>query len=441
MVLPQAVSKATGLRDALRAMRLSVHNAIGIGDAENDHELLSACEVGAAVSWGSSALRAAADVVIEGEGPEAVARFVRSQAAGERIVSPSLRRQLALGWESDGSLVTLSVAGRNMLIAGDPRSGKSWVAGLLCEQLILQGYCLCLIDPEGDYEPLEALPGVVLLGGDSPAPSMHELARTLRHADVSVILDLSRLPNPEKRSYVARALRVLRELRHETGLPHRIVLDEAHYFLGTGDDPGLLDPELAGYTLITYRASELHPGVLADVGCVIVTRETNPAEARMLHGTWRGTESVPHWEQTLRGFDLDQAALLPMSDGAGGPLRTFRLAPRLTHHVRHRHKYVDVPVSDEAAFRFELEGGKQGPVVRSLQELIDALAGIPTERIDHHVRRGDFSSWIEHVFRDVMLAETVREAEESYRLGRLPDFNGAAIHAVQDRYQVAGRFV
>src|SRR6266540_536212 len=34
MVLPQAVSKATGLREALAVLRLSTHNAIGIGDAE-----------------------------------------------------------------------------------------------------------------------------------------------------------------------------------------------------------------------------------------------------------------------------------------------------------------------------------------------------------------------------------------------------------------------
>src|SRR4249920_2188322 len=39
MVLPQAISKATGLREALFALRLSIHNTVGIGDAENDHDL------------------------------------------------------------------------------------------------------------------------------------------------------------------------------------------------------------------------------------------------------------------------------------------------------------------------------------------------------------------------------------------------------------------
>jgi hypothetical protein len=29
--------------------------------------------------------------------------------------------------------------------------------------------CVCIIDPEGDYRSLEALPGVITLGGDAPA--------------------------------------------------------------------------------------------------------------------------------------------------------------------------------------------------------------------------------------------------------------------------------
>ena len=44
MILPQRVSKATGLRRALSALRSSEHNAVGTGDAENDRALLETCE-------------------------------------------------------------------------------------------------------------------------------------------------------------------------------------------------------------------------------------------------------------------------------------------------------------------------------------------------------------------------------------------------------------
>jgi hypothetical protein len=165
MVLPQAVSKATGLREAARALRLSLHNALAVGDAENDHDLLGVCEVGVAVAWGSAALQRAADEVIAGDGPPAVAEFIRRVSAqpGLPVAERGPHRRLHLGLRPGGEPLSLAMRGRNMLIAGDPQSGKSWVAGLLCEQLILHHYCVCVIDPEGDYTTLESLPGVIVL--------------------------------------------------------------------------------------------------------------------------------------------------------------------------------------------------------------------------------------------------------------------------------------
>lgn len=60
MVLPPGVSKGSGVYEALGQLGISYHNAVGIGDAENDHALLSQCELGVAME----ALRAKADVVL-----------------------------------------------------------------------------------------------------------------------------------------------------------------------------------------------------------------------------------------------------------------------------------------------------------------------------------------------------------------------------------------
>jgi hypothetical protein len=89
--------------------------------------------------------------------------------------SRALRHTVALGRAKEGREVALGVRGRNLLVAGDPRSGKSWAAGLVSEQLVLLGYSLCIVDPEGDYASLDALPGVVAFGGaahprSAPAP-------------------------------------------------------------------------------------------------------------------------------------------------------------------------------------------------------------------------------------------------------------------------------
>jgi hydroxymethylpyrimidine pyrophosphatase-like HAD family hydrolase len=98
MALTQGVSKATGLSAALETLRRSSRNAVAIGDAENDHELLRLAEVGAAVEWGSPSLRAAADIVIAGDGPRAVSDFIRRIASTGRLPTPErARRRLIVG--------------------------------------------------------------------------------------------------------------------------------------------------------------------------------------------------------------------------------------------------------------------------------------------------------------------------------------------------------
>lgn len=205
MVLPQAISKATGLREALTILRLSPHNTVAIGDAENDHELLQSSEVGVAVAWGSEVLKASADYVLPDDGPAAVACYIRALAKGCLIPAPiKTRRRLLLGHTDDGRPLTLAVRGRTLLVAGDPKTGKSWVTGLLCEQLILYGYSLCILDPEGDYTSLQALPGVIVFGGADLLPRPRDLLRALRHADVSIVIDLSHTPHSEKFEYLAQ---------------------------------------------------------------------------------------------------------------------------------------------------------------------------------------------------------------------------------------------
>src|SRR5262249_827404 len=146
----------------------------------------------------------------------------------------------------------------------------SWMTGLFCEQLILQGYCLCVIDPEGDYATLGSLPGVVVLSGDQP-PGWSDVAQVLSFPEISIVIDVSAITNEEKVAYVNELLPNLAALRRDTGLPHWIVLDEAHYFLNEPDVGQRVDFELAAYVLITYRPSRLHPELLGAVESIIVT--------------------------------------------------------------------------------------------------------------------------------------------------------------------------
>lgn len=439
MVLPQTISKATGVRQALQILRLSPHNAVAIGDAENDHELLQVCEVGVAVGWGSEALKRSADYVLPGDGPPAVAAYVRALAKSQRVPAPvQTRRRLLLGHSEDGQPLALAVRGRNVLVAGDARSGKSWVTGLMCEQLILYGYCLCVLDPEGDYVSLESLPGVVVFGGANPLPRPMELLRALRHADVSTVINLSHASHSQKVDYLRTILPALATLRHHTGLPHRIVVDEAHYFLHDVDVSGLLDLELNGYTLVSYRASRLHRDVLAASQAIVVTRESDPREVRSLFAlchSCQGHRPESDWEQLLGGLAIGEAVVLPVTEEAQGEVRRIRLTPRLTPHVRHLAKYIDIPIPEARAFVFWRDGSMTQERARTLRELVGVLERSHVSSLDGHLRRGDLSRWIGDVFGDYPLAKTVRQLEQDYVAAKVTDLPVALAQAVRSRYE------
>jgi hypothetical protein len=330
--------------------------------------------------------------------------------------------------------MSLGVRGRNVLVAGDSQTGKSWVAGLLCEQLILQHYCVCVIDAEGDFRTLEALPGVIVLGGDDPPPQARDITRALRYPDVSVVLDLSKMRLKEKNDYVTSLLSLLVDVRRQTGVPHRIVVDEAHYFLHDAEVTRLLDLDLAGYTLITYQASGIHPDILAATEAIIVTRESDPREIRALRALHGGNGSEAEWENVLSNLAINEAVLLPNTEEACGSLCRFRVAPRMTAHVRHQHKYLDMPLPENKAFIFVQNGSQTGRRARTLKEFAAIVAVAPPAMLDGHLRNRDFSRWIADVFRDYTLAAEVKDLEDQYRLGRIPDINDALVQVLQDRY-------
>ena len=434
MVLPQAISKGTGLRNALHILRLSPHNAMAIGDAENDHDLLAACELAAAVGWGSTMLQAEADVVVNGDAPTAVAAYIRRTTAQPQLPPCRVgRHQLTVGTEHDGQPVTADITARNVLIVGDSQTGKSWATGLLCEQMIVQDYCLCVIDPEGDYGALAALPGVLVLGTPDHPPEVTDVARAIQHFDLSVVVDLSGVHLQEKIDYLKALLPMLASVRRATGLPHRIVVDEAHYFLHEPNIKQLLDLELAAYVIVTYRPSDLHPDVRGAIDIVVAKRLTSIQEVEALLAMAKNPSVEPGDPAMLAELATDEAVVATKE--TAGHLRRFKLLPRLTTHVRHRAKYFDFEVVREQEFTFTENGNPIGSPARSLRQFAALLQGYSANCSGKHASRGDFSRWIANVFHDHRLASDIRKVEQRYRLGHLRDVRQPIAAFILERYR------
>jgi hydroxymethylpyrimidine pyrophosphatase-like HAD family hydrolase len=286
MILPAGVNKATGLVSALEKMGLSPHNAVGIGDAENDHALLGLCECSAAVANALPTLKSAADIVTVGDHGAGVVELIDELLQDDLVsCAPKLHRHhILLGMDEHGSKVFVPPHGETLLLAGAPNSGKSELAEGLMRRLGEQGYtfCLCLIDVEGKHG---AIPQATSLGTSSRPPTVMEIVKLLQGPDQSVVINLAGLSVTDRVPFFKELSANLVELAARVGRPHWVTLDEAHALLPaeTGSRESNRGPR-AGYSgtdcsflHITERPSLIAREVLRSVSLFIATGASAPA--------------------------------------------------------------------------------------------------------------------------------------------------------------------
>jgi hypothetical protein len=125
-----------------------------------------------------------------------------------------------------------------------------------------------------------------------------------------------------------------------------------------------------------------------------------------------------------------------VTDEAGTELRRFIIGERLTPHVRHRQKYVDVPVSDTHAFVFH--PGRRRMTVRAhtLREFVSVVEDLDETEAREYLRRGDFSRWIGDVFGDHALARDLQGYERRYAEEKYPEALEQVVSAINSRYEL-----
>jgi HAD superfamily hydrolase (TIGR01484 family) len=198
MVLPSGVNKATGLKVALKELHLSAHNAVGVGDAENDHVFLSMCECSVAVANALPALKERADLVTAGSHGAGVEELIEKLLAEDLTsLAPRLkRRHILLGRTEQGRDFWLDPYESRLAIAGPSGSGKSTTVAAIVERLVEKKYQVCLFDPEGDYDEFERF---VTLGGPQQVPGVSEILEVLNAMEYSLSVNLLGVPLADRR--------------------------------------------------------------------------------------------------------------------------------------------------------------------------------------------------------------------------------------------------
>jgi hypothetical protein len=133
---------------------------------------------------------------------------------------------------------------------------------------------------------------------------------------------------------------------------------------------------------------------------------------------------------------MSETALLPGPEEAAGRIRRFQLGPRLTDHVRHQAKYLDMPVADQHAFVFT-DGARSIDRVTTLKAFIRTVGQLPPRVLDAHLRRHDFSRWLDEVFRDAPLAARVHGLEERLDHDEPRSIAEAIARLIRARYETA----
>jgi hydroxymethylpyrimidine pyrophosphatase-like HAD family hydrolase len=411
MILPAGVSKGSGLSEALGELGISHHNAIGLGDAENDHALLEACEVGIAVENAIAALKAHADMVLTEPDGGGIARFLRELLRGEvpRIV-PN-RWRVPIGTSKDRLPITLPGSGINVIIAGPSGSGKSYLAGLLAERLVRLGYAICVFDPEGDHTNLGHLRGIVTLGGREGMPHHSELARLLERRFGGEVLDMSLLRSDEQESYTTLALEHLRQSRSTLGLPHWIFIDEAHAAVGArAIHLDSFDPSQKGFCLVTYHPSELCRKALL-ASDILFLLPGSQALARELLSVRPEGSNIDVAQVVSQVTALSRGEALMLNLGANERTVVVQLGARRSTHVRHWHKYVHGHLAPRQHFFFCDASGRTGRWAANMEDFHRELQLCSASVLQHHLSCGDFSRWVAEVIQDGALASDVRRLE------------------------------
>jgi len=438
MLLPAGVSKGSGVQQALRVLGLSPHDVLALGDAENDLPLFDACGFSGCPADSLPAVLERVDWVFPGVHGAGIAAAITERILPDRLtVRDSPRHRVSIGWVAATSgPVTIPARGVNMLIHGDPHSGKSWLAGALVERLVAARYSVCVIDPEGDYRVLAHLPGMAWTEIHDPADMDRALDGHRQDPAASTVLDLSTLPHAVKVAVIERALWKIREIRRSIGRPHWILIDEAHYSLhGGGVAADALDVADRGFCFVTYRPSWLREQVTEAVDVFVLARTTGSEELAFLAWTLPAVVSEGAGiSEALARLPRGEFLLVQRNRARHPSALTFVAAPRQTVHVRHLTKYVDSRVPPGREFRFRGPDGRVRAAADSLHSFRRVVETAPDDVLAHHAEHGDFSRWVRDVFADVELARQLRKIEARWRRRELADLRRTIDALITVRY-------
>jgi HAD superfamily hydrolase (TIGR01484 family) len=428
MVLPSGINKASGLAEALKALDLSAHNVVGIGDAENDHAFLRACGCSAAVSNALAAVKDTADFVTRGARGKGVQQLIAEMIDNDEGLAALPRNRVAIGKGPGDEAVDLKPSDV-LLIAGSSGIGKSTLATALTERLVEKELQFCVLDPEGDYTGLE---NGVTVGEEKQPPSGQQALDLLEDPTNNVVVNTLGLELSERPGFFAELIPELAKLRARTGRPHWMIVDEAHHLLpAPREGKALALPDrLDGTVLITVHPDQVTPDALKHVTKVLAL---GPRAGEVIRQFCKAVG-----EPAPKGLKKpDDEHVLYWHRAAGTAPKLVMVEKPKQQHKRHIRKYAEGALTDERSFYFTGPDGKLNLKAQNLMMFLQIADGVDDATWDYHFKRKDFSKWFRGCIRDDELADEAEVVER--RKLKAKDSREKIAELVQARYTQPAR--
>ena len=427
MVLPAGVNKASGMEYALRKLGLSPHEAVGIGDAENDHSFLERCECAVAVANAVPSIRRLAAITTKGEHGQGVAELVEELVANDlsRLHGRLQQNLIPIGLDADGSAITVPPYGLNILIAGPSGSGKSTAAAGIVERLVERAYQVCIVDPEGDYG---TLPEVLTLGGVRHAIPVNEVLAILEKPRMNLNVNLLGIPLADRPEYFGHLFPSLQAMRTRTGRPHWIVLDEAHHVLPAdwGHVGRALPQNLGETVLVTVRPDHIAPMILSLVDVVIAVGRAPKETLKTFADVTGQTFS---WPEDLTYQSGHAVVWFPKKGQTPSSMRTISAR---AERIRHLRKYAEGNMRDRS-FYFRGPQARHNLRAHNLAIFAQIAQGIDEETWLFHLYAGDYSRWFRDAVKDPYLADHAERIEQRRDL-RPAETRDLIVSFIESRY-------
>lgn len=410
MILPSGVNKATGVRAALDRLCLSPHNAVAVGDAENDHAFLSACERGVSVANGLPSLKERADWVTSKPAGAGVTELIHLLEEKDFAGTPSKgNRDTILLGDSEQGDVRVPAYGSTLLLAGTSGGGKSTLTTGIMERLSDAGYQFLAIDPEGDYQNFE---GALILGDSKRSPTVDEIMTVLANPKHSLIVNLLGLYLDDRPAFFETLLPHIQELRARTGRPHWLLLDEAHHLAPADREKAAdaLPRDLISAMLITLQPDHLPESVLGSIDSIIAVGE-KPDETIKEFCSACGHECPPVGNEPLK-----RGTALFWSRKAGGEPQLFSVSACRTDRVRHSRKYASAELTPDRSFFFRGPEAKLNLRAPNLITFVRLLEGVDDETWLFHLNKGEYSQWFRENIKNDELADAAADVEGQKQL-------------------------